>query len=127
VIEYTEVRIRCDGVDCHECRELQAEDAEEDIVSIHKWIVEDGKHFCSIECRESRIQSIPFVAFADEELDNNPLVGETEPCGKCGTLVVVQCGKDAKTGLPSELLQYIAHCDTSWLVGIKGRKIERNP
>lgn len=74
-------------------------------------------------------EEIPFVAFGSDELANNDLVGEYEPCPNCGEIHKVGYGEVVKpdgTREPSKMLAFIT-CTKSgatYLIGIKGKKIK---
>ena len=72
----------------------------------------------------------PFVAFGNDELDENAPVGSRETCPNCGELHEVGYGETVKpdgTREPSDLLAFIScpENDATYLIGIKGKLINR--
>ncbi len=56
-------------------------------------------------------------AIGNDELEKceNIKEGDFAPCPKCGILVKI------KNSEPYSTLQFVSHCDSSWLVGINNK------
>lgn len=59
----------------------------------------------------------PYIGFGSDTVESQPMLGPTAPCPKCGK----EC--EIKDGVPAGFLQFISCCESSFLVGIKGKDI----
>ncbi len=70
---------------------------------------------------------IPYVAYENEELKNQPEVkkGMEIICPQCGQLHKIKYGKDAKTGEESNVLSFYSCPATNkdYLAGVNGKSI----
>jgi len=76
------------------------------------------------DMEEENVKAVPFVAIGNEELGDE--LGETIKCPQCFKEHTVDNGtvKDKETGkqVPSKLLQFYTCGDTTYLIGINGKR-----
>jgi hypothetical protein len=72
------------------------------------------------------MKGVPFVAFGNEELDENERIGKTVKCPKCGKRHTVKYGEAVEpdgTRTLCNLLGFVNCGKSTYLVSVRGRKI----